>query len=50
MKTFQIDEAFAQEILTYLSGHPYKDVAAMIAKLVQLQPIEGPIQGPSKGE
>lgn len=36
---FEIDAELAQEILDYLKSKPYEDVAALIGKLVQLQPV-----------
>jgi len=40
MKTFEIKENFANAILNYLADKPYKEVAAFVAGLMQLKPIE----------
>jgi len=42
MKTFEIKEDLANAILNYLVQQSYKEVAGMVAALMQLKPIDKP--------
>ena len=42
MKDYIISEQTANEILNYLAGQPYKEVAGMIAKLGQIKEFPPP--------
>ena len=40
MTKYEIEEQLVNEVLTYLSKHPYKDVHLLVAPLLALKKIE----------
>lgn len=49
MKQFEISEELANKILQYLAARPYVEVAELISKLQQINPISEPEKSKKNG-